>query len=569
MALTESAAGFVEAAGTAVQIGMVYLDAYPALEFDFGALVDHTVSGRTTVDLGSLGPGAKVRRALVRVAGEAFHGTLKQFHGTRVTESPTLYDESGAAAPSIAGQSAYVVDFGGVRSVLGLRMPAGSRIVLVLPWMGTDFGQKPLYPLNSTFAFYALPTADQTGKSTVGFPAIETAKLFVQIVSGPIGNADNFAEQVRIVSSVLPGNLRASLPGRPVFFTHPGVLDREVELQGLVDELNALVNELSEPTPLAIELVSDTPGALSVQFDAASDLEVERSASASWGGQPSLDVALAALQPTPVELVFPTADAAPWLLRGLKLELGGAFPRWRAFGPVGAPQGRLTARVDARFSVARRIALPGRVVLHGVALPLEVAGACELRLELLAEADGAPLDAAPLATLDLALDGAADGAAEGAADGAARWFDALLAVPIDTGSAAALWLVLKGKRGAAAWVADSEVAPVPPATLYTHEGGRWQRYPVRAGQAPAPQLRVLREPLPRENQPLLALSWDGTALAASAEPGSGAAAKIEFALPGADTQSVAPGGGAVVVTLTAIAAATGRLTLKRAGASFR
>jgi hypothetical protein len=394
MALIELAPGFVDGAPTAVQIGMVYLDAYPALEVDFGALADHTVSGRTSVDLGRFVPGAKLRRASVRVAGEAFHGKLQDFHGTRVSDSPTLYDQSGAAAPAIAGQSAYVIDFGGVRSVLGLRMPSGSRIVLVLPWMGTDFGQKPLYPLNSTFAFYALPTADTVGKATVGFPAIETAKLFVQIVDGAIGSADAFAQQVRIVSSVLPGNLRASLPGRPVFFTHPGVLDREVELQGLVDELNARVDELTEPTPLAIDLVCDTPGALSVQFDAAADLEVERSAAALWGGRPSLDLPLAALQRTRVELVFPTTDVAAWLLRGLSLELGGAFPRWRAFGPIGAPQRRLATRIDARFSVARRVPLPGRVVLHGVALPLEVAGACELRLEWLAEADGAPRDAA-------------------------------------------------------------------------------------------------------------------------------------------------------------------------------
>ena len=561
MALIESATGFVDGAMTTVQIGMVYLDAYPALEVDFGALADHTVSGRTSVDLGSFVPGAKVRRARVRVAGEAFHGRLRDFHGTRVSDSPTLYDQSGAAAPGIAGQSAYVVDFGGVRSVLGLRMPAGSRIVLVLPWMGTDFGQKPLYPLNSTFAFYALPTAEPTGKGSVGFPAIETAKLFVQIVNGPIGNADAFAEQVRIVSSVLPGNLRASLPGRPVFFTHPGVLDREIELQGLVDELNATIDEFTAPTPLAIDLVSDTPGALSVLFDAAADLEVERSASALWGGQPSLALPLAALQPTRVELVFPTTDVAAWLLRGLNLELGGTFARWRAFGPIGAPQGRLATRIDARFSVARRVPLPGRVVLHGVALPLELAGACELRLELLAEADGAPRDGPPLATLDLALDGAGSGAA--------TWCEALFATPIDSGEAEAVWLVLKAKRGAAAWVASAESAPLPPAALFTHEGGRWQRYPVRAGQAPAPQLRLLREPLPRENQPLLALAWDGTTLAASAEPGSGAAVKVEFVLAGSATQSVAPAGGAVVVALTATAAASGTLTLKRAAASFR
>jgi hypothetical protein len=541
-------------------VGMYYADLYPALEFDFPLQPDHEISGQTAVSLGTLGPGASVQSARVRVAGAAFHGKLNRFFGTRVTRSPLLYDTDGAAAPSVPGQSAYVIDFGGVRSVLGLRMPAGVKIVLVLPWMGTDFGQKPIYPISSTFSYIALPRADATGKAQVGFPAIESAKLFVQIAGSGIADEAAFAENVRIVSAVLPSNLRASVAGRPVFCTHPGTLEGEIELDGLVAELNAVAQGLGAPQVIKIDIVSDTPGALSVLYEAATDLEIERSQDALWGGRATLDLPLPALMPTPLDLLLPTTDAATWQVRRIALEFSGSFPRWRAFGPAGPPQGRLSAAVNARFSVARRLVLPGRVVLHGVALALQASGGTELRLEIAADADGTPLDGPALATLDLAPDSAGAEAA---------WHDALLATPIDSGDAQALWVVLKGKSGGAAWLAQGEAAALPRATLYTRDGGRWQRYPTRAGQVPAPQLRVLREPLPRENASLLTLAWNGTPLSADAEPGTGAPGRVEFVLPGDETRSAVPAGGAVTLGLTATAGASGMLTLRRATAYHR
>ena len=137
---------------------------------------------------------------------------------------------------------------------------------------------------------------------------------------------------------------------------------------------------------------------------------------------------------------------------------------------------------------------------------------------------------------------------------------------LDTGDAAALWLVLKGKSGHVAWWAGSEAATVPPATLAAQEGGRWLRYPTRAGQAPAPLLRVLREPLPRENLPLLTLQWNGTELSAQANPGSGAAVRIELTLPGETALLATPSAGVVTATLTVTAAASGTLQVRSATA---
>jgi len=541
-----------------------YAAAYRDVEFFLGNDPDHSSSGDTELPLGDVNPGASIKRARVRVAGEAYRGKVRNFRGARVTPSPLVYDANGAAAPSVPGQRAFVIDFGGVRTLLGMSVPGNkAKIVLVLPWMGTDFGSRPAYPVTGSLAFYAFPEPHPTGKATVGFPAIETAKLFVQIAGGGIGDAGAFAEEARIVTGVLPTNVRASVNGRPVFFTQPNALDHEVELAGLAEELNAIAAETQTTVATTLKLATDTPGALLVTYDAIGDLEVERSAVARWGGRETLDVPLAALTPTPLPLVFPTKDTTPWKVGRIALELRGSFPPWRAFGPLGTPIANLALKTNAQFSVARRFQLPGRTVLHGIALPLRLpVGHAEVRLEIAADEDGMPAEGKPLATVDLVLD----------APDAAGWHDALVPTPFDTRDATLLWAVVKGKSGTAEWIAQSEPGPVPPATLYTNEGGAWQRYPVRGGQAPAPLLRVLREPIARENAPLLTLvlaHGDKAMVVRSADPADDAPTMLEFELPAGEVVTVAPGDGATSISLTATAAATGVLVVRSATAYFQ
>ena len=541
-----------------------YAATYRDVEFFLGNDPDHPSSGDTELALGDVGPGASIKRARVRVNGEAYRGKVRNFRGARVTSSPLVYDANGAAAPSVPGQRAFVIDFGGVRTLLGMSVPGNkAKIVLVLPWMGTDFGSRPAYPVTGSLAFYAFPEPDPTGKASVGFPAIETAKLFVQIAGGGIGDASQFAEEARIVTGVMPTNVRASVNGRPVFFTQPNALDREVELTGLAEELNAIAAEARSTIATMLKIATDTPGALLVTYDAITDLEVERSAVARWGGRDALDAPLAGLTPTPLPLVFPTKDAMPWKVRRIALDLRGSFPPWRAFGPVGMPTANLALKASAQFSVARRFPVPGRTVLHGIALPLRLpAGNAEVRLEIVTDADGAPAEGKPLATLDLVLD----------ASDAAAWHDALVPTPFDTGDATALWAVLKGKSGTVEWTAQSEPGPVPPATLYTNEGGTWQRYPVRGGQAPSPLLRVLREPIARENAPLLTLvlaNGESATVVRSGDPSDDTPAMLEFELPAGKVVTVTPGDGAVLITLTATAAATGVLVVRSATAYFQ
>ena len=542
-----------------------YVAAYRDVEFSLGDAPDHSSSGDTEITLGELRPGMNIRRAQVRVKGEAFRGKLENFRGARVTPSPLVYDANGAAAPSVAGQRAFVVDFGGVRTVLGIAVPGSeAKIVLVLPWMGTDFGSRPAYPVTGSLAFYASPEPDTFGKATVGFPAIETAKLFVQIAGSGISDASQFAQETRIVTSVLPTNVRASVNGRPVFFTQPNALDREVELTGLVEELNALAGATQTTVAAKLKIATDAPGALLPSYSAATDLVIERAAAARWGGRENLDGPLAGLTPTPLDLVFPVDDAAPWKVRRIAVAIRGTFPPWRAFGPVGTPPAKLALKTSAQFSVARRFPLPGRTLLHGVALPLRMLdGEAELRLEIAADANNMPADAKPLATVELALE---------PAPGAAIWHDALFATPLDTEDASALWVVVKGKSGSVEWLAQSEPSPVPSATLHTYEGGRWQRYPVRGGQSPAPLMRVLREPLARENAPLLTLSIATgvtSSIALTADPSDDAPVTLEFELPGGQFLTVTPTGGVAAIATTATAAATGVLSVRSATAYFQ
>ena len=232
-----------------------YAAAYRDVEFFLGNDPDHSSSGDTELPLGDVNPGASIKRARVRVTGEAYRGKVRNFRGARVTPSPLVYDANGAAAPSVPGQRAFVIDFGGVRTLLGMSVPGNkAKIVLVLPWMGTDFGSRPAYPVTGSLAFYAFPEPHPTGKATVGFPAIETAKLFVQTAGGGIGDAGAFAEEARIVTGVLPTNVRASVNGRPVFFTQPNALDHEVELAGLAEELNAIAAETQTTVATTLKL---------------------------------------------------------------------------------------------------------------------------------------------------------------------------------------------------------------------------------------------------------------------------------------------------------------------------
>jgi len=187
---------------------------------------DYEESGEKELLLTTVAPGSRVAKAQARVSGAAFSGRLKFFKGIKVTASPVVYNADGQPeAPVMKGEQAFILDFTGMRSVLRLELLNNKgKFTLVLPWLGTDFSPKSLYPISpSSPGGMALPLPDSVGASVVRFVGVETTKLFIQLA--PTGNAlkeTEMLEHCRIATATHPSNVKASLNGRLPFWTRPG-----------------------------------------------------------------------------------------------------------------------------------------------------------------------------------------------------------------------------------------------------------------------------------------------------------------------------------------------------------
>ena len=487
-----------------------------------------------------LAPGGRVAAATATVSGTAFHGRIANLQGARVTASPVIRSDKANVEPTSTEQ-AFIVDFGRSISVLGLRLAEDGTISLVVPWMGTDFA----------------PDAVHKGAGNdAALSGLETTKLLVQVKNCTATEA-TFAGLCTITTGTPPSNVRASLNDRLPFWTQPGPLDREVTLTGLAEDLNALLAAAEAPVAVMLALSSDTLGVLKLDFD-EDGAEVELSAQARWGSRSSTDVALAALQPQIVAVPLVGDSTATWQINGLTAELTGEFPPWRAYpAPAAGAPGPLGLRVDATFSVARRLLVEQDVELHGVGLALRGgAAAAELHVELLAGADAPPQAAKPLAAAELTL-----------AAGATGWQEVLFDGPVGLPAPSGGWLVVQAKTGAAEWAAAAEAPVAATATLGAAQGGRWERYPPVGGAVAVAQARLLRTPLPTENEPLLTIAWaDLEGSAASADPGRERSA-VELARPDGTLEASPATDHVLELSLTA--ATSGTLTLQRATALYR
>ncbi|MGH2734381.1 MAG: hypothetical protein ACRDKZ_02280 [Actinomycetota bacterium] len=523
---------------------------------------DHEHSGDITIALGTFSPTTRVRRATLRLGGESFRGKLDHFAGATVSASPTVYQRNVAPVPPgqvginlvANGQQAFIVDFGGMRSLLSLGLSIAD-MTLVLPWMGTQFGPPPLfgdYDKNSA----TMPT---TFARTVNFTGVDTQKLFVQMkVSGSPLTAEQFATGCRIVTATLPANVTASINGRLPFFTNPGQLTEEVEVTGLAEDLNALLSQASEEVEAQVLLSTDAPGVLLPQFDVATDLEQELSAEARWAGAPSVELPVRSLEATTLPIFWPQSTSAPWLVRRVTIDLGGAFPPWRAHSVQSTDEpGKLALKISAQFGVARRIDLTEAITLHGVALLLRVAADAELAFELVV-GESVPGDRPPLAALELV---ASPGSTEPA------WRELLLAAPqqIDPG---VMWIVAKARKGSAEWVGLPEAGP-PGASLFSDQGGPFEAYPLLGTQSATAQARLLRTPLVQENEPLVELTWShaGSSRTVTVTP-TDSTTTVTIESPGTTPPELTPGADGVTLELAATALATGTLTVERAVASY-
>lgn len=518
---------------------------------------EDTRSGDLTRELLTAAPGGQVAAASAAVSGAPFHGRIANLQGARVTASPVIRSGLERIAPT-GNQHAFIVDFGRSVSVLGLQLAKTGTIALVVPWMGTDFARD---------AVYVRPT-NLIGGHDVGLSGLETTKLLVQLTGGPTSESA-FAGECVITTGTLPANVRASLNGRLPFWTQAGPLDREVALTGLGEDLEALLADAQQTTVVTLTLASDAPGVLSLDFDPAAT-QIDSSVPARWAGQPSTAVALAALAPqaVAVPLAADAGTAATWQIRRLVAEATGDFPPWRAYpAQEGAAPGNLGLRIDAAFSVARRLLPAQDIELHGVALLLRApAAAAALHVELMPGADAPPAGAKPLAAAELTLEPGAT------ADVAAGWHEVHFDAPVTVPAAGGAWLVVQARTGAAEWVAGAEAAAASTTTLGAAEGGRWDRYPPVGAGAPVAvavaQTRILRTPLATENDALLTVAWSDLAgAAATADPGRDPVT-IALERPGDQPLLVSTATGPVL-ELTITARAGGTLDIRGATILYR
>jgi hypothetical protein len=524
-------------------------------ELDFKHVQEDTASGDVSLYLADLPAGSRVGAATASVSGTAFHGRLANLQGARVLRSPVIRSGETNVPPS-AGERAFIVDFGRSISVLGLQLTVAGTITLVVPWLGADFAAHPAYVA-------ALPPKPKSGGDTVALSGLESMKLLVQI-SGSVVDETTLATNVVITTGTLPVNVRASLNGRLPFWSHPDSLDKKVTITGMADDLNALMSSATEtPVVATLSVETDAPGVLDVHFDPAGDIEVQRSAEARWSAQPSVAVALAALTEQRIAIPFPTDAVTAWELGQLILVARGVFPLWRAYpAQASSEPGTLGLRVDATFSVARRLEVAGDAELHGVALALRApTAATELHVEVTAGPDAVPGTGKPMATAMLAL-----APVEG--EPSVSWHEVLFDSPVALAADGGAWLVVQAKTGAAGWVAAPEQSPAGARTLGAAEGGRWDRYPVPApGAMVVAQARILRRPFPDENAPLLELAWgDGGGERAALDLGrEGSTVELGRGPSAPLTISAASG---YAIELSALAGASGALMLERVTALY-
>jgi len=115
----------------------------------FPDLYDH--SGTLVKDLPLILPGDRFEPSTSTVRGFPFAGKLKNFSGVAVREVSEIVDADGAWGDSPGAQHGFILDFGGMRSLLRLlRTGSTLKYSLVLPWQGTDFALGSLFPAQTT-----------------------------------------------------------------------------------------------------------------------------------------------------------------------------------------------------------------------------------------------------------------------------------------------------------------------------------------------------------------------------------------------------------------------------------
>lgn len=527
--------------------------AYARGRVPFPTLYDH--SGTMVVDLPQILPGDRFTPASIRITGQPYSGALRNFAGVAVREATELVNADGAWGTNPGAQHGFILDFGGMRSMVRLLVDGTPfKFSLVLPWQGTDFAPQSLFPASAPGTATPSRSPHGTGSLQVSLRGAESQKLYVQVY-GDIA-LDDFLDGCVLETLVFPSNLRASVADRPAFWTHPGALQGETEIIGLADELSALASGLPSALVPKLTLLSDAPGVIELP-DGIGSLLAEKSAAASWAGNPGTGVDLQAGVPGTFPMLFPEpVNDKTWELRSLKLKATPKLAPWIleaiTVDPAAgaAPPVDASIRIDARLSAAQPFSISSPTELHGFGLLLAGVGdkEAELSVELLADDRGRPGAGPALATRMLKV------------AGASAWREALLEKPLNLAAGLGFWMVVKAKSGTAQW----KVTPGTDNTSarYTEDGTAWQPYPNMLAALPTPgpivespvakppvfppsaALRIFRTPRAEENQARVVVSHsDGATVVEMSLPVSYDAVEVEWLWPDGKFPLLAPAAG--------------------------
>lgn len=334
---------------------------------------------------------------------------------------------AAAGAPA-STSTEIVVDFGVMRTVSGIRAPAG--ILSIAAWRGTSFDQW-VY-------------GDDTPSTSVSFTEVQTERLLVTMASGVV--PATFAEQAVVTTTTPPADLELLVGGERVW-TRPGPVpagfgedvDVTVALQAAVDRGGA---DASGVVAVPVVLRSRVPGALGL--DLAAPIGYLRTHTVAFPDRTTTR-ALSEEGELTVPLPLPP-EAAGWIVhRVLATVVATDDDPLRVLPPVGPPP---TEAVELVLDPDRRLVVripPQRLAPFGqlaaIRLPVLVGdGGIEIGGAFLVDADGLPGEPLPKGSLTpLTLPPGGDWG----------FVTVSLPQPVEVTADAPLWLSLAATRGSA------------------------------------------------------------------------------------------------------------------------
>lgn len=443
---------------------------------------------------------ANIRIVNGSLIGSPHNGILRQFSGTTVSASAIEYVNSttvGEDATVVsAGESnkAFVIDFGGIRKISALavadvvdKLP---EIAMVLPWMGIEFGSKPLFPYTEH------RSVASTSLSNISFPEVETAKLFVQFdsaVTDPPGEVlsriDEVLDKLTIISNTKPLNVKVAVGNRPVFHTFSGELKEETPLPEFSEELNAYLDEIREAGAEDIEnfplmITMDAPGQIEL---GTFHLVFDRESVAKWGDSNRQSLNFARQGKQQLALNFPKTNSSDWRIHSVSLEIIPEFPDWRTFprDTMEIPD-KMTASVSSELNIAQCLPIAETTDLFGLGLFISASDeTSEIVVEIQSHKQGEP-DNIPLLEESLTIK----------PNDSASWIDVLFSKPLSVTAGKDLWFILKSKVGQLAVVLEEDIQSKP--VLFNRNGAGYKTFPYNSGNV-STVFRQYRKPAVGEN----------------------------------------------------------------------